>query len=180
MTAARALMLSSALIGLAPDVSEAQRRPDRSAPASDSASAAALEYAFAVNTSGVWVVDGEYKGKRGEYYKLSGYFGYVAATSKSIDKSDGAVAALYLEPMVGGAPTWIGARFTCVMLKDMAGTRCLPVDGASQLLELNLEFKTVLIRAAPAEAELLEPDEKGANRWTSPTVSRGRFTLKRP
>lgn len=77
----------------------------RSAPAKGTAVTPELENAMAVITSGVWDVDGEFKGPGGVYYKLQGYFAYVGSTSTSNDRGDAAVLAMFLEPMAGGSST---------------------------------------------------------------------------
>lgn len=149
----------------------------------DSAETANIESRFAVTTSGVWNVDGEFKGKSGEYFKITGYFAHVAATSSSRDDGDNAVIAVYMEPMAGGTARWVGARLSCWIPKDDDGkfrneVRCLPVDGANVLLDCNIVFKSIPVRGEDAEAEITEPtDKEPEKRFTGRSSSRGRFKL---
>jgi hypothetical protein len=132
-------------------------------------------------TSAVWKMDGEYKGTRSQYYKLTGYFAYVAATERSDDDGDAAVLAMYLEPMAGGAATWISARLSCELEKAGTGVRCIASEGATQLLDLNFRFKTIPFRGKSAEAEITEPEDKDLDkRWTGRATARGKFIISRP
>lgn len=145
----------------------------------DSAEKANGENNVAVLTSGVWKVDGEYKGTQGEYYKLSGAFAYVSSTSATVDNGDAAVIAMYLEPMAGGTTTWYGARLGCTFRNKVLV--CYALEGAKGVLDLNIIFKNMPIRGQSAEAEITEPDDKSADRrWTSRSTVRGRFTLRVP
>lgn len=140
-----------------------------------------LENEMALIGSGVWQVDGEYKAPTAAYFKLTGYFAYVKATSTSRDDGDRAVIAMYLEPMAGGRSLWISASLVCASPADIPGTRCAASEGATQLLDLNFVFKTVPIRGSRIDAELFEPDDKSPERrWTSRSTSRGRFALVPP
>lgn len=144
----------------------------------DSAAAAALENEIAVIRSGVWTMDGEYKNSSGVYYKLTGYFSYVASTSTSIDKGDAAVIAMYLEPLAGGSATWISARLFGVVTARAEEVRCLAAEGATQLLDVNFTFRAMPVRGARAEAEITEPDDKtAADRFSGRSTNRGRFAL---
>lgn len=153
-----------------------------SSTSSDStAKALAMDNALSVMTSGVWKIDGEYKGPRSQYYKLTGYLAYVAATERSDDDGDAGVLAMYLEPMAGGTATWISARLSCAFEKVGNGVRCIAVEGATQLLDLNFRFKTIPFRGKTAEAEILEPEDKSLDkRWTGRSTARGKFTIAKP
>lgn len=156
----------------------AQSRPSSARPVDDS-SVINRENDVAVRSSGVWEIDGEYKGTRGEYYKLTGYVGYVAATSTSLDDGEAAVISMYLEPMAGGSSTWLGARLSCEV--SASGTRCIPVNGAKQLLDLNIEFKGMPWRGLKIEAVISEPDDKDvAKRFGGRSSARGKFTMAPP
>jgi hypothetical protein len=142
------------------------------------AGADAQENAVAVATSGVWKVDGEYKGTTGIYYKLTGYFAYVSATSKSNDNGDAAVLSMYLQPLAGGDADWLGAMLSCYIGPDRKEIRCEPVSGAKSLLDLNIRFASMPLRGRAAEADIGAPDDTSpAKRWESATTPRGRFKL---
>lgn len=149
----------------------------------DSAKTANVENLIAVTTSGVWNIDGEFKGKNGEYFKITGFFAHVAATSTSRDDGDNAVIILYMEPMAGGSAHWIGARLRCWMPTNDDGklrgeVRCLPLEGANALLDCNIVFKTIPVRGEGAEAEITEPsDEDSEKRFSGRLTPRGRFKL---
>jgi hypothetical protein len=150
---------------------------------SDSATAANLENRIAVATSGVWNVDGEFKQTDGAYYKLVGYFAWVASTSWSADNGEQAVASFNLQPMAGGASYWLGARFLCRYVKADTVVRCVPMEGANVLLNLNIDFKLFPQRGQRAEATISEPEDKsGEKRFDSVDRStpRGKFSLTLP
>lgn len=158
---------------------DAQARPTQTG--TDSAANAALENRLAVATSGVWNMDGEYRNSRGVYHKLTGYFAYVASTTTSDDRGEAAVIAMYLEPMAGGAADWMSARLRCWYPETSTGVRCVAVEGATALLDLNIFFKTIPFRGRRAEADLTEPEDKSvAKRWESRSSFRGKFTLVPP
>lgn len=72
----------------------------------------------------------------------------------------------------------LSAKLNCWLAKDASGVRCLPIDGAKMLLDVNIVFKTMPIRGERCEAEITEPDDKEvAKRFDSRSSSRGRFTL---
>jgi hypothetical protein len=173
------LLLIPAIVFAARSI-PAQARGSAGANRADSLSEVAFENAMAVVTSGVWTIDGEYKTPSGAYHKLTGYFAYVAATKQSDDDGDAAVLAMYLEPMAGGASTWLSARLSCAHVAALSTVRCVAEQGASQLLDLNFRFKTIPVRGRETEAEIVEPEDKGEKRWESRSSARGRFTLKRP
>lgn len=140
-----------------------------------------VEAFLAVANSGVWDLEGEYKAKNRAYYKVRGYFAYVASTSKSVDSGDAAVLAMYLEPMAGGSPEWLSARLACEQAGQIGSVRCLAVDGASELLDLNFLFRVRPRRGEKCEVEVVEPEDKAAaKRWESRTRARGRLTLVPP
>src|SRR5687768_16485699 len=65
------------LFGIVPHAG-AQRVPATPMrPVVDTGGKANLENFLAVARSGVWYIDGDYKGKTGQYYKATGYFAYV-------------------------------------------------------------------------------------------------------
>lgn len=168
-----------AILGLPITAMGAQPASRSGAPTRrDSAEAAAFENRFAVATSGVWTMDGEYKGSSGIYYKLTGYFAYVASTSTSKDNGDEAVLAMYLEPLAGGNSMWISARLICSIVSGADRVRCLPAQGATQLLDVNVTFSSVPFRGMRAEAVITEPDDKSAkDRFAGRSTARGRFNL---
>jgi hypothetical protein len=123
-------------------------------------------------------MDGEYKTTTGAYHKLTGYFAYVASTSTSKDNGENAVIAMYLEPMSGGAATWISARLECTIPVDGTAVRCIAVQGAKQLLDLNFTFRSMPFRGMRADAEISEPDDKTSDkRFTSRSTPRGKVAL---
>lgn len=156
-----------------------------SAPIDSALMRRSVENSLAVSTSGVWDIDGEFKGARGEYFKLTGYFAYVASTSWSNDNGEEAVITMYLEPMAGGASYWIGARLSCSLASrlaaDATGVRCVASSGASSLLDLNFTFRSIPMRGLEADAEISEPDNKDVSaRFTSRSTPRGKFKIAPP
>ena len=131
----------------------------------------------AVATSGSWDIDGEFKGADGKYFKMTGYFAYVASTSASKDGGDHAVISMFLEPLAGGPPHWLGSRLNCKWASG--STRCYATSGASILLDLNVLLKGTPHRGERLEAEISEPDSKRGDtlRWTGRTSPRGKFSL---
>lgn len=143
----------------------------------------ALANRLAVGGSGVWNLEGEYKGTRGEFYKLSGYFAYVASTPWSNDRGEAAVLAAYLEPLAGGAATWTSARLACHYggAGPTLETRCLAVEGASQLLDLNFVVKFLPVRGERVQGVIRQPDDKSPERrFEGRSSERGKFTLVPP
>jgi hypothetical protein len=137
------------------------------------------ENRLAILSSGVWEMDGEYKSPSGAYFKLRGYFAYVASTSTSRDDGERAVMAMYLEPMSGGTADWLGASFLC----QIAGraTRCYATNGAKSLLDVNILFSDIPWRGDTVSAEITEPDDKSlSERFTSRFVPRGKFVMRPP
>lgn len=171
--------LIACILGVATADAQSQgvNRPARTVI--DTGGASNFDNFLAVVRSGVWEMDGEYKGTRAEYYKLTGYFAYVGATANSDDDGEAAVMAMYLEPMAGGAPVWLSARLRCSLVSQEV--RCIAVAGANQLLDLNYVFKRGPFRGTEGEIEITEPeDETAAKRFVGRSTSRGKFKLVRP
>lgn len=138
------------------------------------------EALVAMLLSGVWDIDGEYQGPRGVFYKLTGYFAYVASTSYSDDRGDAAVISMYMRPMAGGQLEWLGASLKCERqgINSKPRVQCLASHGASQLLDLNFLLSEYSLRGSKLEVEITEPVEKsGPQRFTGRSGSRGKFTL---
>ncbi|MBP6571547.1 MAG: hypothetical protein KA226_09030 [Gemmatimonadales bacterium] len=135
--------------------------------------------AFAVLWSGTWKLDGEYKNANGVYSKLTGYFAYVASTRTSADDGDRAVIAMFLEPMAGGDTSWLGASLYCAYAVSSKTVNCAATSGAASLLDINIIFTTIPRRGQSVEAQITEPtDKSSANRFTSRSSNRGKFTMK--
>jgi len=177
-----AVLLGSCVItSTGPVCIAAQVRPPAPtrAPSDSATTARNLDNLLAVLTSGTWEMDGEYKGPTGIYYKLTGYFAYVGSTPTSKDAGDRAVMAMYLEPMSGGAATWLSAHLGCERISGK--TRCVPAAGAKSLLDLNIIFSKIPFRGDTVTAEITEPDDKTIKeRFTSRFSSRGKFTMRPP
>jgi len=147
----------------------------------DSLRRVASENAAAVDLSGVWDIDGDYKGSDGVFFKASGSFAYVSSTPTSNDDGDVALMSLYLQPMAGGNARWMGVRLYCRYHSARKRTECTPEDGATALLDVNVIVPGLLVRGLPGEVELSEPDSKEpAVRFTSRSSPRGALKLSRP
>lgn len=168
--------LSAQVRGSAPPVKAA------ATAARDSAEAAQnFENLVALVLSGVWDIDGEYKGPDGVYYKLSGYFAYVSSTTTSRDDGDRAVMSMYLEPMAGGASSWLGATLRCSSRGKDRGPGCRPTQAAKQILALNFLFPKYPTRGDTVNVEITQPDStSGPARLTSTYTPRGKFVLLPP
>jgi hypothetical protein len=167
----------------------AQKTPDsafslvRQQIARDTDPLTRLMWGHALWRSGLWMIEGEYKGSTGVFYKATGYWTFALDVGLLATNKPNAVVALYLEPYGGGeSHFWLGASLKCeiaISPTPPQPAHCLVKEGATALLDLNFAVDPgVFFRFQDVTVTLTEPEDKDpAKRWSARAVSRGHLHL---
>lgn len=127
--------------------------------------------------SGTWAVAGEIQNEQGTRYRVTGHWS-VVADPNAHQQPRRAVVALYLEPLDGSRPFWLGAHLGCSpSWRDVA---CIPTSAPKMLLPLNfvlVEGSMARLTSATLEVQQPEGSPDTATRLSAPYTVRGRLTL---